>query len=150
MPKRQRSEQTSRALTTNFLGHCDAEVLQAFVTAGVIVALADGRVAKAERDELVSYLDGLDLVPVMTRREIADAFDHRVRELEDRNSAEVIVQTFRPLAGLSLASVVVRAAERVAGADLQIHPREEHALKLIRLLLMTMPDERPHHERRGR
>ena len=147
MSKRSRSNQTSGDLTVNFPGHGDTEVLQALVTAGVLVALADGEVAAAERDELVDYLDRLDLLP-MTRHELAQAFDHRVGELKDRNSAEVIVQTFRPLAGLSLASVVVRAAERVAAADLQIHPREEQALKLIRLLLMTMPDRLPRRELR--
>ena len=139
MSKLQRSNTIPSGLTTNFLGHCDVEVLEALVTAGGVVALADGRVAVVERDALVNYIDRLELVPTVTRFEIAAAFDHRVRELADRHSAEVIVQTFRPLAGLSLASVVVRTAERVARADSRIHPREEHALKLIRLLLMALP-----------
>jgi tellurite resistance protein len=47
------------------------------------------------------------------------------------------------LAGLSLASVVVRTAERVAAVDGQIHPGELQALKLIRLFLMTLPARRP-------
>jgi hypothetical protein len=66
-----------------------------------------------------------------------------VRQLKDRDSAEVIARTFRPLAGLSLASVVVRTAERVAAVDGQIHPGELQALKLIRLFLMTLPARRP-------
>ena len=143
MPVRQRSNETSSGLTTNFLGHSDAQVLQALVTAGGVVALADGRVVAVERDELVNYLDRLDLIPAITRFEIANVFDRRVRDLKDRNSADVIIQTFRPLAGLSLASVVVCTAERVARADSQIHPREEHALKLIRLFLMALPARPP-------
>ena len=41
----------------------------------------------------------------------------RVRQLEERRSADVIVENLRPLAELSRASVVVRTAERVAAAD---------------------------------
>jgi tellurite resistance protein len=127
------------ALTTNFLGHSDEEVMQALVTAGAVVALADGWIAAVERAELVNYLDRQGLVPTMSRDDIAEAFDNRARQLEDRDSAEVIVTAFRPLAGLSLASVVVHTAERVAAADCQIHPGELGALKLIRLFLLTLP-----------
>ena len=52
------------------------------------------------------------------------------------------MEALRPLAGLSLASVVVRTAERVAAADRKIHPGELRALKLIRLIMMTLPVER--------
>jgi hypothetical protein len=38
-----------------------------------------------------------------------------------------------------LASIVVRTAERVAAADRKIHPGELRALKLIRLVMMTLP-----------
>src|SRR6266487_1128396 len=41
--------------------------------------------------------------------------------------AVAAVYSFRPLAGRSLASVVVRTAERVAAADRQIHRGELHA-----------------------
>jgi hypothetical protein len=51
--------------------------------------------------------------------------------------AEVIIENLRPLVGLSLASVVLRTAQRVAAADRQIHPGELQALELIRL--MTSP-----------
>jgi hypothetical protein len=51
----------------------------------------------------------------------------------------VLMEAFRPLADLSLASVVVRTAERVAAADKQFHPAELRALKLIRLLMVTLP-----------
>jgi hypothetical protein len=54
----------------------------------------------------------------------------------------VTMEALRPLAGLSLASVVVRTAERVAAADRKIHPGELRALKLIRLIMMTLPVER--------
>jgi tellurite resistance protein TerB len=144
MTKRYTRSSTAIAeLTTNYVGHRDEEVLQALVTAGVLVALADGRVETVERDELVNYIDRQEFVPTISRHEIAEAFDNRVRQLKDRDSAEVIARTFRPLAGLSLASVVVRTAERVAAVDGQIHPGELQALKLIRLFLMTLPARRP-------
>jgi len=54
-----------------------------------------------------------------------------------------VVETFRPLAGRSLASVVIRTAERVAAADRNFHAGELRALKLIRLVLMTLPTRRP-------
>jgi hypothetical protein len=51
----------------------------------------------------------------------------------------VIVEKLRPLAGLSLASVVIRTAERVAAADRQIHRNELQAIKLIRLFMASLP-----------
>ena len=48
----------------------------------------------------------------------------------------------RPLAGLSLASVVVPTAERVAAADRKIHPGELQALKLIRLIMTAFPEKK--------
>ena len=70
---------------------------------------------------------------------IAKAFDRRVRELEENYDPNLIIDALRPLAGLSLTSVVVRTAERVAAADRTIHPREEQAIKLIRLIMMSLP-----------
>jgi hypothetical protein len=95
--------------------------MEALVTAGGLVALADGRVEAVERDELLNFIDRQQLVPSISHHDIAHAFDHRLRQLEDRDSVQVIVDALRPLAGLSLASVVIRAAERVAAADRKIH-----------------------------
>jgi tellurite resistance protein len=141
MPKRYTNPHAAlAALTTNYPDYPDEEVLQALVTAGALVALADGSVAHIERDDLVNYIDRQEFVPAFPPHEIAAAFDERVQELKDRDTAEVIISTFRPLAGLSMASVVVRAAERVAAADRQIHPGELQALKLIRLVLSALPE----------
>ena len=95
-----------------------------------------------ERDELVNFVDRQGFVPTISRRQIAEVFDSRVQQIEDRDSANVTMEALRPLAGLSLASVVVRTAERVAAADRKIHPGELRALKLIRLIMMTLPAER--------
>jgi tellurite resistance protein len=136
-----RSNTTATELATNHLDHHDDEVLQAFVTAGALVALSDGQVKAVERDELINFIDQQGFVTTVSRHEIAEAFDNRVRQLEDRHCASVVVETFRPLAGLSLASVVVRVADRVAAADGKIHPGELRALRLIRMVMMTLPSK---------
>jgi tellurite resistance protein len=117
----------------------DREVLQALATAGALVALADGHLEDVERDELVSFVHRQDFAPTISQHRIAKAFDSRVRQLEGNYSPNVIMEALGPLAGLSLASVVVRTAERVAAADRKIHPGELQALKLIRLIMTASP-----------
>jgi len=138
-----RSSATNANLTTDYVDHRDEEVMQALVTAGALVALADGELEVVERDELVNFVDRQGFVPTTSPRDIADAFDCRVRELEDRHCTNVIVDTLRPLAGRSLASVVVRTAERVAAADRKIHPGELRAIKVIRRVMMDLSSGRP-------
>ena len=138
-----RSSTVTAELAASYLPNRDQDVMQALVTAGALIAAADGRVESVERDELLNYIDRQRFVPTISRASIAKAFDKRVRELKDRDSASVIVEAFRPLAGLSLASVVVRTAERVAAADGQIHRGEVQAFELIRLIMMTLPTSRP-------
>jgi tellurite resistance protein len=130
-------------LTVLHLGHRDEEVMQALVTAGAFVALADGQLEAVERDELVNFIDRQGFVPTILRDQIAEAFDNRARRVKDRDGANVAEEALRPLAGRSLASVVVRTAERVAAADRKIHPGELRTLKLIRLIMMTLSVEEP-------
>jgi tellurite resistance protein len=129
----------------NRVHHCDEVLLQALVTAGALVALSNGRVDSAERDELVDFVDRQGFVPTFSRQEIAEAFGNRVRQLKERDSASVIVESLRPMVGQSLASIVVRTAERVAAADGQIHGGELRALELIRLIMMSLPAQRSLH-----
>jgi tellurite resistance protein len=136
-----RSNTTTAELVADYLDQRDEEVMQALVTAGAFVAFADGRVEAIERDELV-YIHRQRLVPTISQRDIAEAFDNRVRQLEDRDSASVMVETFRPLAGLSLSSVVVSTAERVAAADRHMHPNELQAMKLICLIMTNLPTKK--------
>jgi tellurite resistance protein len=117
----------------------DEEVMQALVTAGALVALADGQVKAIERDELVNFIDRQGFVPSISRQKIGEAFDNRVQQLEGRDSADAIAEMMRPLAGLSLASVIIRTATQVVAADRYIHPGEAQALKLIRMALTSGP-----------
>lgn len=113
----------------------DEEVMQALVTAGAMIAIADGSVAPVERDELVNFINQQGFVPSIARARIAAVFDARLRELDDRNGPNVIVEKFRPLAGLSLGSVVMRMAQHVAAADGKLHHRELRTMDLLRLIL---------------
>ena len=117
-------------VTPDYLDHRDEEVMQALVTAGALVALADGRSDDVERDELVAFIDQREFVPAFSPSNIAKAFNDRVRQLDDRYSPNLIIEALRPLAGLSLASIVIRTAQRVAAADRKIHPGELRAIKL--------------------
>ena len=137
------SSTTTNKPTSDYLYISDEEVMQALVTAGALVALADGELEKVERDELVSFIDRQGFAPTILQADIANTFDSRVRELEGPYCANVIVETLRPLTGRSLASVVVRTAQRVAAADQKMHPGELQALKLIRRLMMDLPTRRP-------
>jgi tellurite resistance protein len=121
------------------LDHGDKEVMQALAAAGALVARADGRIDAVERDQFVNFVDRQRLAPTISAHAIATAFDSSVRQLEAKDSAQVVAEALRPLAGLSLASIVVRTAERVAAADLQIHSGELEALKLIRQIMRTAP-----------
>jgi tellurite resistance protein len=144
MPNRYvRSSTTTIKPATDYLDNRDEEVMQALVTAGALVALADGELEPVERDELVNFIDRQGFAPTTSQADIAEAFDSRVRELEGRYYANVIVETLRPLTGQSLASVVVRTAQRVAAADRKIHPGELQALKLIRQLMMSLTAGKP-------
>jgi tellurite resistance protein len=57
----------------------DKEVIQALVTVGALVALADGHLEEIERDELVEFVHRQDFAPTISQRGIAKAFDSRCR-----------------------------------------------------------------------
>ena len=116
----------------------DEGIVQALVTAGAMVAIADGSVARVERDEFVNFIDRQRFVPSIPQGHLAAAFDARLRELDDRNAPDIIMEGFRPLAGLSRGSVVMRVAQRVAAADGRLYHRERQTMDLIRLILTNV------------
>ena len=126
----------------DYVDYRNKEVMQALVTVGALVALSDGHLEDVERDELVGFIHRQDFALTISKRGIADAFDSRVRQLEENYSPNLIMEALCPLAGLSLASVVIRTAERVAAADRKIHSGESQALKLIRLIMAAFPVKR--------
>ena len=115
----------------------DEQAMTALVTAGALVALADGRADAVERDEVLDYIDRRRLAPAVSRQRVAEFFDARVRQLQDRDVTDLIVEAFRPVARLPLVSEVIRIGERTAAADGRLHPCELQVIALIRLLLMS-------------
>ena len=138
-----RSVTATAEISPDYPDHRDKEVMHALVTAGALVALADGRVDDAERDELVDFIDVREFAPTFSPRDVAKAFNDSVRQLDDRYSPNLIIEALRPLAGLSLTSIVICTAQRVAAADRKIHPGELRAIKLIRLIMMSLPAKKP-------
>ena len=119
---------------------CDEQAVKALVTAGAFVALADGRAEVIERDETVHYIDRRQLAPTISRQRIAEFFDERARRLQDADFADLITESLRPVAALSLSTHVIRIAERVAAADRYVDPNEAQVITLIRLITKTFPD----------
>lgn len=128
-----RPRETARPAHVSY--HHDEEIMQALVTAGAMVAIADGFVAPVERDELVDFISRERFVPSISPGRIATVFEARVRELDDRNAPDIIVNNFRPLAGRSLGSLVARVAQHVAAADGKLNTGELQSMKLIELML---------------
>jgi tellurite resistance protein len=125
----------------------EQEVMRALITTGAFVSLADGRVEAAERNELVRFLDEQRIVPMMSKRDIGEMFDGRVRQFaraDSKRKIEMMLKVLRSLTGRSrsLSSIVVRTAERVAAADRHIHPKEVLAIELIRLTLSNLQTQR--------
>ena len=130
-----RSNVPKSKLMADHIEQNDEDVMQALVTAGAFVALADRRLKAIERDELVSFIDRQGFLSTASKRDLAEVFESRVRQFEATRSYDPLVEALRPVARSSLSSIVVRTAERVAAADQELHPAETGALRVIRQIL---------------
>jgi len=63
-----RSSATTAEHMADRLDNRDEDVMQGLVTAGALVALADGRVEEVERDELLNFIDRQQLAPTTKNR----------------------------------------------------------------------------------
>jgi tellurite resistance protein len=104
------------------------------------VALADGRVETTERDEVIGYIHGRQLVPTITQQRITKFFDQRVRDLQDRDFVHFVTAALRPVPALSLTADVIRIAERTAAADGQVDRNEAQVIRLIRLITISFAE----------
>jgi tellurite resistance protein len=75
------------------------EVIQALLTAGALVALADGRVRAVERELAVNYIDQQIPFVAIPRSKIAEDFDRQTRRLLQRDSPDVVMKALGPLVG---------------------------------------------------
>jgi tellurite resistance protein len=127
-----------------------AELLDGVVTASALVARSDGRIAPAEREMLVDFLDRKVLLSVFTRAEILDAFDRRLSQIEEHTGIEAAVSDYERR---RLSHLVIDAGEEIAAADGRLDPREDDILRRIRIALRQkssppprechIPDESP-------
>ena len=130
--------QLFRSTDGELAGPFDCDAVNALVTAGALVSLADGRVQTVERDEVVQYIHRRPFAP--TRQHITCLFDEHARQLREADFANVVLEALRPVPSMSLTLDVIRIAERVAAADGHVHPDEVQAIRLIRVLTMSFPE----------
>lgn len=147
MPKRytrNRSGMTAAEISAAYMDEREDELLDATVAAAALVARADGTVEPIERSKMLDVLRRNGLLSVFTRFDILDAFESRLRQLEQDGGIEAAVDSLGRLAGRSPAWLVVETGERVAAADHHVNGRELQMLRLIRIVL----DQRSQLERR--
>jgi tellurite resistance protein len=131
-----RSSTNSEELVAEYLDQREEDLMQALVAAGAFVALADGQVQLVERDELVRFLAARRVLKHTPKGDMSDGFDSRVRQFRRGNRIEAIVKALRPVSRLSMSTIVMRAAERVAAADRCMHDDEVLAIKFMRQIMM--------------
>jgi len=135
MPSGRRGR-TPAEIMAAYLDDRNRELLEAVVTAAALVARADGRIEPVERGLLVDFLDRNGFLSVFTRAEILDAFERRLRRLDERDGAAAAIGSLGRFAGRSPARLVIGASEHVAGAAGEPRAREVRALRLIRRIAL--------------
>jgi tellurite resistance protein TerB len=117
-------------------------LFEAVVTAGAVVALADGHVDPEERARVVDLVERSGWLSTYTAAEAEDAFDSQVRQLEMEDGIpETALNSVRRVGDGLGSRVVVCAAEEVASADGQIQPHEEEAIGLVRSALAPSTEQ---------
>lgn len=105
---RNRPGMTAADITAAYMDDREDQLLDAAVTAAALIARADGIVEPIERNEMLDVLQRNGLLSVFTRFDILDAFDSRLRQLEEDEGMEVAVESLGRLAGRSPAWLVIR------------------------------------------
>lgn len=117
--------------------YLEETLFEAVVTAGVVVAFADGRADTLERAELVHFVEQSGWLSTFTPTDTSDAFDSRLRQFEMIGStAEAAMGSLRRVGDRAGVCEVIAAAERVALADGCMQASETEVLKLIRSAVM--------------
>jgi tellurite resistance protein len=111
------------------------EMLDAFVTAAALVARADNWVQPIERNQLLDFLDRVDLLAAVGRDDIAAVFERCMRELREPLGIDAALNRLSRVARRSYAPLMLELAEEVAAADCRLDPREREMLDLIRATL---------------
>lgn len=112
--------------------YLEETLFEAVVTAGAIVAMADGAAESCERAELVGFVERSHWLETYTPGEAAEAFDSRVRQFELAGGVPAAMSSLRRVGDPLGVSIVLAAGERIAAADGHVQAAEEAALRLIR------------------
>ncbi|MBR0815812.1 TerB family tellurite resistance protein [Bradyrhizobium diazoefficiens] len=115
----------------------------ALVIVGALVAVADRSVSPVERDEVIRFIRDRKLAPHIPDERLYAMFDELAERLEEPDFANVVIDTLRPVSNLPLSSHLMELSERVAAADEDVHPHEDQAIKLLRLLTLVLPRAKP-------
>jgi tellurite resistance protein len=126
---------------------CDAlavheDAVNALITAGALVAVADGCLDAAERDRALDYIEERKFAPTTSREQIAERFEACARRLQSTDFAGLVLDALRPVPGLGLALDIVAIAEAVAEADGTVHPSEIKTIALLKLVTTALPEPR--------
>ena len=129
---RQSSRMSRAAQGEAHRAYLEEILFEAVVTAGVVVAFADGRADASERSELASFVGQNRWLPTFTPADAVEAFDSRVRQFEMTGSVpESEMGSLQRVSDDTGIGEIVRAAELVALADGCLRHREMEALRRV-------------------
>lgn len=131
-PTRQASRMPQADLREAHRTFLEEVLFEAVVTAGAIVAVADGQADTSERAELVSFVERSHWLSTFTPVDTSDAFDTCIRQFDLSGGVpESAFNSLRRVSDSLGIREVVCAAGKVAFADGRMQPSEETALGLI-------------------
>jgi tellurite resistance protein len=109
-------------------------LMTGIVTAGAVVACADGVAERSERQALLSYLRKQNLLIWSGRSVVLETFDARVAQLQSGSPEDLrgALDVLRTLTGRRRVSLIATAAAHVALADGQACSQEIMLLRIIR------------------
>lgn len=118
-------------------------LFEAVVTAGAIVAAADGQADTSERAALVNFVERNHRLSTFTHDDTSDAFDTCIRQFDLSGGVpETAFDSLRRVTDSLGIRDVVCAAGKVAFADGRMQPDEEAALGLIQSTILPSPTTR--------
>lgn len=111
--------------------HRERMLFEGIVTAGAVVAWADGRVAPVERSELIDFVQGDSLLSSFPASHAEEAFDAHLKRFAEPGGVSAAVASLLRLRWIAESRSIMRAAERVAAADGEIETSEARAVWLV-------------------
>jgi tellurite resistance protein len=117
------------------VGEPNDALLEAVTAAGALVACADGRIAQAERDALVAFMESNGFLFALSRAQILDALERRLRQFKGAGGVEAALDRIARFAGRAPARLLIEVGRQIAAADGYLHKAELHCLQCIHIAL---------------